>query len=301
MGAQIKCIINLHTRTRMLNYFIMINLYRLDVAIIVIFLYFLGSFLGKGLSLDFGFNILIACLISFISVNFIYSLNSWFDSEIDKLNKPERPIPSGKISKKQALIYSIILGIISIIYPIIIFYNRNIKYIFFIFPLIGILYSNKFFSFKKNKYLSMLLIIFNAILVTLTGYLVNNGNKVYSHDIILLLIIFILSCIGIIPLKDIGDEIGDEHAKNDNWNKDYKKNKLILLSIILCSLSLILAFFINNIYLSWFFRINLLSVLFLFIFFYLYKLDFNKFYNALLKVFVCDFIIELILFMIFKL
>ena len=37
------------------------------------------------------------------------SLNDYFDYRIDKLNKPERPIPSGLITRQRALIFSICL------------------------------------------------------------------------------------------------------------------------------------------------------------------------------------------------
>ena len=36
-------------------------------------------------------------------------INDYFDVEIDRVNKPKRPIPSGKISKTTALIYSYLL------------------------------------------------------------------------------------------------------------------------------------------------------------------------------------------------
>ncbi|MCD4807218.1 MAG: UbiA family prenyltransferase, partial [Methanococcoides sp.] len=38
-------------------------------------------------------------------------LNDYFDIEIDKVNKPSRPIPSGKISLKSALYFSLLLFI----------------------------------------------------------------------------------------------------------------------------------------------------------------------------------------------
>lgn len=241
--------------------------------------------------------ILIAILLSFISVNFIYSLNSWFDAGVDKINKPNRPIPSGLISKKQALIYSIILGIISIIYPFILFYSSNFKFIFFIFPLIGILYSNKIFSFKKNKYLSIMLITVNALVVVFTGYIINGGNIKSNHDIIILLLIFLFACFGIIPLKDITDIKGDKENNLDNWLITNKQKNIIRFSIVMCVVSLFLAFFINNIYLSLFFIINLSSVIILFIVFLIWKISFNKFYNTLLRVFILDFILELMIFL----
>jgi len=40
-------------------------------------------------------------------------LNDVADREEDKINAPHRPIPSGKISVKTAVIYSIIIGLIA--------------------------------------------------------------------------------------------------------------------------------------------------------------------------------------------
>ena len=37
------------------------------------------------------------------------ALNDYFDCEIDRINKPRRPIPSGRISRRSALMFSIIL------------------------------------------------------------------------------------------------------------------------------------------------------------------------------------------------
>ncbi len=39
-------------------------------------------------------------------------LNDYFDVQIDRINKPDRPIPSGKIKRKSALLFSIILMVI---------------------------------------------------------------------------------------------------------------------------------------------------------------------------------------------
>lgn len=40
-----------------------------------------------------------------------YAINDYFDREIDAINKPERPIPSGRISPHEALLLSIVVGI----------------------------------------------------------------------------------------------------------------------------------------------------------------------------------------------
>jgi len=44
-----------------------------------------------------------------------YSINDYFDAEVDAINKPYRPIPSGRVSKDHALVYSIILFTLGLI------------------------------------------------------------------------------------------------------------------------------------------------------------------------------------------
>ena len=43
------------------------------------------------------------------------AINDYFDYEIDKINKPDRPIASGKVSKKTALIFSAVLYTLGIV------------------------------------------------------------------------------------------------------------------------------------------------------------------------------------------
>ncbi len=52
-------------------------------------------------------------LLAMFSVFLISSggmaINDYFDAEIDKLNKPKRPIPNGRVTKKSALAFAIVL------------------------------------------------------------------------------------------------------------------------------------------------------------------------------------------------
>jgi geranylgeranylglycerol-phosphate geranylgeranyltransferase len=57
----------------------------------------------------FTFNVLLGCIVVFIITGAGNSINDYFDYKIDAINKPERPIPSGRISLKKAGIYSLIL------------------------------------------------------------------------------------------------------------------------------------------------------------------------------------------------
>ncbi len=61
----------------------------------------------------FGWDILVACMVVFIATGAGNSINDYFDYKIDAINRPERPIPSGRISRKSAGIYSLLLFIIA--------------------------------------------------------------------------------------------------------------------------------------------------------------------------------------------
>jgi len=64
---------------------------------------------------NFTISVIVACVIVFIFTGAGNAINDYFDHKIDAINKPERPIPSGRISLKTALVYSVSLfGISSI-------------------------------------------------------------------------------------------------------------------------------------------------------------------------------------------
>ncbi|NOX51429.1 MAG: UbiA family prenyltransferase, partial [Gammaproteobacteria bacterium] len=44
-----------------------------------------------------------------------YTINDWCDEKVDQINKPQRPIPSGRISKSQALLLAFILQMLGFI------------------------------------------------------------------------------------------------------------------------------------------------------------------------------------------
>ncbi|MCK4496623.1 MAG: UbiA family prenyltransferase, partial [Candidatus Aenigmarchaeota archaeon] len=46
------------------------------------------------------------------------AINDYIDVESDKLNKPKRPIPSGRISRRKALAFSVVLFAIGILFTL---------------------------------------------------------------------------------------------------------------------------------------------------------------------------------------
>lgn len=75
----------------------------------------IAIFLMAVISGQFTMEALMAAVVVFIVTGAGNSINDYFDHKIDAINKPERPIPSGRISLKTALIYSISLFLVGII------------------------------------------------------------------------------------------------------------------------------------------------------------------------------------------
>jgi geranylgeranylglycerol-phosphate geranylgeranyltransferase len=69
---------------------------------------------------NFTLAVIVACVIVFIFTGAGNAINDYFDHKIDAINKPERPIPSGRITLKTALIYSVSLFVLSSIMAFII-------------------------------------------------------------------------------------------------------------------------------------------------------------------------------------
>lgn len=69
---------------------------------------------------NFTLNAFLACFVVFIVTGGGNAINDYFDHKIDAINKPSRPIPSGRISLKTAGVYSLALFAIGTIIAFII-------------------------------------------------------------------------------------------------------------------------------------------------------------------------------------
>lgn len=65
--------------------------------------------------LSFSHNLLFAFLTSFSLTAASMVVNDYYDRKIDVINEPNRPIPRGDISPKQALVYALVLSIIGFV------------------------------------------------------------------------------------------------------------------------------------------------------------------------------------------
>jgi len=65
--------------------------------------------------LNFTINLLLGFATSFALTAASMAINDYYDREIDAINEPNRPIPRGNVSPKDALIFAVVLSIIGFI------------------------------------------------------------------------------------------------------------------------------------------------------------------------------------------
>jgi geranylgeranylglycerol-phosphate geranylgeranyltransferase len=99
---------------------------------------FIGTLLASSYDIPIKESLLAALSVT-LSAFAIYALNDIYDIEIDRINAPERPLPSGLITIREAKIITILLFIssLSIAYTI----KISTFLLIFFFAILGIIYS----------------------------------------------------------------------------------------------------------------------------------------------------------------
>lgn len=178
-----------------------LKLIRVGNCIMSVFGVLAGMFIAVGLHfLDYPAKMVTAMLVGFFIPAASNSLNDFLDRENDKINHPERPIPSGLIMPKHALQLSIFLFVLgnalSLTLPL---------YAFLIVlsaSLLMIVYESKL----KKKWL-----IGNMVVSIATGEILLFGSSVFNKFQavgILFILIFFIS-LGREIIKSIEDLKGD--------------------------------------------------------------------------------------------
>jgi len=66
-------------------------------------------------SLNFSMNLLLGFITSFTLTGASMAINDYYDRDIDAINEPKRPIPSGRVSPKEALFFALVLSLVGFI------------------------------------------------------------------------------------------------------------------------------------------------------------------------------------------
>lgn len=166
----------------------------------------MGAFLGITASGGiFSYSILTAFLSLGLLVAAFNTLNCVIDVNVDKINKPYRPIPAGKISRKNALIYSLILYASCLISA----YQLTLEFFLIILAsaILTISYSIPKVRFKKRFLINNLTGgVFYGLLCPLAGWALTPINPI---PIYLIIFVFLLS-LSLSVTKDFEDVIGDK-------------------------------------------------------------------------------------------
>jgi len=186
-----------------------LRLMRFDVALIAVFSYLLGVEMSGTLGLR---DVWISLLVCFISTNFVYALNAWSDAEIDRINKPRRPIPAGRITRREALRYALALLALACVFPFFVTPSWQMRMLFLMIPLIGILYSLPVFGVRRHSGLAVFLTSLGLLIPAQLGYLMGGGG-LGQQSFFLALFMLVVS---IVALKDIEDVEGDVRFGADN-------------------------------------------------------------------------------------
>ncbi|MFH1256695.1 MAG: UbiA family prenyltransferase [Candidatus Diapherotrites archaeon] len=130
--------------------------------------------------------------------------NQICDIDLDKINKPQRPLPAKKITIKEAYMVSIIFYFIGVALAL------YTNYVFFLLALtyavVSILYSNPSIRLRKIPFSSNIFgTLFYAILPFLSAWAITNFVFPQIFFLFFVLIGFIMS-----PIKDIEDAKGEK-------------------------------------------------------------------------------------------
>ena len=187
-------------------------------------------------------NIIYATLVVIFFTAGANTLNDFFDYEIDMVNRPNRPLSSGKVTKNYALIYSILYFIIGLFFAYQLNYSSKIVSIFISFPLL-ILYNYNLKGYPLIGNIVVALIL--SLTFVFSGYVFNNITPMIIPSILAFGLTLIREII-----KDIADIKGDRKVGLKTFPIIFGKGKSFKLCMVLSVLFGVGAFipFINGYY-----------------------------------------------------
>jgi geranylgeranylglycerol-phosphate geranylgeranyltransferase len=157
-------------------------------------------------------------------------INDYFDVEIDRINRPERPIPAGLISSNTAIVYYVILNLIAL--ALLLFTNSIALLIALISIVVIFFYSHSL----KNRGL-----IGNFVVGFMTGLAFIFGG-VIGENVLPMLFPFLFALLVNFAreiLKDVEDIEGDRIKNLKTFPIVYGEKRAIQFFVFLISLTII--------------------------------------------------------------
>ncbi len=211
----------------MLSYF---SILRLSVCLLAFFAVFVGAFISGFTN---PFQIILASSAAFLIAGAGNVLNDYFDYESDKINKPHRFIPSGKISRKNALYYSIVLLAIS--FSFFVYLNFKMFLLAGLNLLLILLYN---WRLKRFPLIGNFVPSWLAASSFIFGGLLSNGLNVV---VIIISMMAFTSNVGREIAKSIEDMMGDAKVKARTLPIVFGRHISNLLAIFFVLLAIIVS------------------------------------------------------------
>jgi 4-hydroxybenzoate polyprenyltransferase len=173
-----------------------------------------GGRLKDGVDFGVFVSILIAAALT---GNGVYALNAYHDREVDRINKPSRPIPSGRMTPEHAFKYAVSLMVLGWFGSLAVsmFTGRYLVLaLWSVFTLLGIVYSTPPLKLKAHHIFGNLCFAaFAALTFTISN--VAFGIPILNITIyVATLAVLTILGVGLITIKDFHDYEGDK-AKGD--------------------------------------------------------------------------------------
>ncbi len=183
-------------------------------------------------------HILIIMFFYTLLMGSVYIINQIVDRDTDKLNNKLFLLSEGYISVKSAIIYLIILFIISIIGIFLIYKSSLLLLLFLISYIMGVLYSVKPFVFKRRPFLDLLdNTLGYGFIAILTGFYSVNRELYIDKQLIIYILPYLFAMAGIFVNTTIMDYEGDKsvNAKTTAVFLGIRKSAIFSVILMFCS------------------------------------------------------------------
>ncbi len=187
-------------------------------------------------------------------------LNDYFDIDVDRINAPNRPLPSGLISSKTVILFTIIITLIGLLISF--FINGLAVLLYIIFWIIGFLYN---WRFKEKGLLGNLFVSLSVSITIILGSIVV-GNP-WNKGVIIFSIMVFLFNLGEEIAADAMDIAGDKKRNIKSIPILIGREKSIYISFLLFVTFILLSFlpvFLGLFGISYFAIISLTDILILY-------------------------------------
>jgi chlorophyll synthase/bacteriochlorophyll c synthase len=150
-------------------------------------------------------------LVGPLTIGFSQSINDFFDRDVDAINEPTRPIPSGIITLRGAILNFTIVALLAILVSALLAVISKAGPILVIMTvfglLLGVLYSMPPVEFKRNGLIGPLSVGFGYTLFTWMSGLLIFGS--FKTEVLIVALVNVCVSTGLLILNDLKSVDGD--------------------------------------------------------------------------------------------